>query len=40
MSASFRANLMLIYAEMARYRRDGQTDGYSALYTYIVDYAL
>ena len=29
MGASFRANLMLIHAKMARYCRDGQTDGWT-----------
>ena len=29
---SFQANLMSIHAEMVRYRRDGRTDSFSALY--------
>ena len=37
MGASFRAYLMSIHAEMARYRRDGWTDGRTDRRLYIVD---
>ena len=33
MGASFRANHTSVHAEMARYHRDGQTDGFSSLYS-------